>query len=147
MSYKTFISYSLFGPFWNPSGEERFEKVDAIRFKIQRIFHVETERPEGEKIIRGFYHERREECLEIAVRDLIQYLNILNPTLYYATAFYLIGCENPRYFLVEFYKAIESVRHAFDSESDFLQLLGPYGVTKRNYKEFRGRCNDMRHCS
>jgi hypothetical protein len=45
--------------------------------------------------------------------------------------------------LVEFYKAVESIRHTFDSESDFLQLLRPYGVTKGSYKRFTKECNDM----
>jgi len=37
----------------------------------------------------------------------MDFIRVLNPTLYYAMAFYLVGCENRRYFLVEFYKAVE----------------------------------------
>ncbi len=143
LAYKTFVNYNLVGAFSCPSNEERIEEVDTIRFRLERIVRVETDMRVGEETIPGFHHEMREEWLEIAVGDLVQYLSVLNSTLDQATAFYLIGCQNPRCFLVEFYKAVESVRHAFDGESDFLQLLEPYGVTKKDYKEFAKTCNDV----
>ena len=138
------LNYNLFGPFLKPLDENALEEVDTIRFKVERIVRVEIERQEGEKIVRGFYQDGQEEWLEIPSDDLIQYLSVLNPALYYAVAFYLIGCENPRYFLVEFYKAVESVKHAFGNKKDFLQSLRPYGVMRKRYKEFTKVCNDMR---
>ncbi len=144
LTYKTFISYNLIGSASNPSDDSAFDKVDRIRFKVQRIIRQETERREGDKVIKGFYHVGKDESLEIAVNSIAQYLRVLNPTLYYALAFYLIGCDNPRYFLIEFYKAVEVITNVFGSEDEFLKSLKPYGVTKRKFKEFGKVCNDMR---
>ena len=144
LTYRTFINYNSIGPAINLSDEGTFEKVDQIRFKVERIIRVESERQEGDKIFKVLSHTGEEEFLEIKLDSIVQYLRILNPALYYAQAFYLIGCENPRYFLVEFYKAVESIANAFNGKDDFLKSLKPYGVTKSKFKEFTKACNDMR---
>jgi hypothetical protein len=56
----------------------------------------------------------------------------------------LIGCDNPRYFLIEFYKAVEVVTKVFGGEDEFLKSLKPYGVAKSKFKKFGKVCNDMR---
>jgi hypothetical protein len=143
--YQTFINYNAIGPAINLSDESTFKEVDRIQFKVERIIRVELERQEGDKVIKGFYHTgHQDEFLEIVVDNIAQYLRVLNPALYYAQAFYLIGCDNPRYFLIEFYKAVESVSNVFKGEDDFLKSLKPYGVMKGKFKEFAKVCNDMR---
>ena len=88
---------------------DTFSKVDHIRFRLERVIRVEGETQFGNETVKTLHHEGKEEWLEITTDDIIRYLNVLNPSLYYALAFYLIGCENPRYFLVEFYKAVEVI--------------------------------------
>lgn len=144
LTYRTFINYNLIAPATNPLDNSAFDEVDRIRFKVQHIVRVETERQEGDKVIKGFYHTGEDEWLEVAADSLAQYLRVLNPTLYYALAFYLIGCDNPRYFLVEFYKAVEVITNVFGGEKEFLKSLKPHGVTKSKFKEFGKVCNDMR---
>lgn len=124
--YLTFINYNMILGATKPLDESVFNKVDNIRFKIQRIISGE------------------EEWLEVGVDSVIQYLQVLNPTLYYALAFYLIGCDNMRYFLVEFYKAVEAIKNVFSNEAEFLKMLKPYGVTRSKFKKFMKVCNDMR---
>ena len=144
LTYQTFINYNLIGPATHLLDNSAFDEVDRIRFKVERIVRVETERQKRDRAIKRFYHTGKDEWLEIAVGSIAQYLRILNPTLYYALAFYLIGCDNPRYFLIEFYKAVEVIRLVFGSENEFLNSLRPHGVEKRKFKEFGKVCDDMR---
>jgi hypothetical protein len=144
LTYQTFINYNSIGRATNPRDASTFDEVDYIRFKVERILRVETEWLEGDKVIKGFYHTGRDEWLEIAADSIAQYLRVLNSTLYNALAFYLIGCDNPRYFLIEFYKAVEVVMRVFGGEGEFLKSLEPHGVTKSMFKKFREVCNDTR---
>ena len=144
LTYLTFINYNTISAATKPLDESLFNKVDNIRFKVQRIIRVETERQEGDKIIKEYNYSEEEEWLEVGVDRLTLYLHVLNPALYYALAFYLIGCDNQRYFLVEFYKAVEAIKNIFSNEDEFLKELKPYGVRRTKFKEFRKVCNDMR---
>jgi hypothetical protein len=143
-AYKTFINYNLYGPFWPLSDDHRYAVVDVIRFGIKQLIRVETEWREGDAVVSGFYHDSKDTHIDLSVADLSQYLTILNRTLYYAIAFYLIGCENVRYFLVEYFKAVESIEHAFGGENKLLDQLKSFGVRKSDYKTFKGYCNDAR---
>jgi hypothetical protein len=144
LTYQTFINYNLISPVTIPLDTNMFDKVDHIPFKVERITRVEIERQHGDEIVKGFYHTGTEEQIEITADSIAQYLRIINPTIYYSIAFYLIGCENPRYFLIEFYKAVEAIKNGFGSENSFLASLRPYGVTKQGLKDFTKVCNDMR---
>lgn len=146
-SYRTFINYNVIGPHTDPINDTNFVEVDTIRFKVERIVRVELDRIESGEAIEGFYHTGQEEWLEVAVDDLRQFLLIHDETLDYALAFYLIGCDNPRYFLIEFYKAVEVLKNKFGNENNLLTSLRPYGVTRNQYRDFRRICNDMREAS
>jgi hypothetical protein len=84
-----------------------------------------------------------ESTTSVSVSAFIDFLRTLNDTLHYALAFYLIGCENTRYFLVEYYKAVEVIENTLGGERSCIDLLGPFGVDKATLKTFRGECNDM----
>jgi hypothetical protein len=142
--YRTFINYNLVGSSSKPIVEEIFEESDAVRFKIERIVRVEAEIKLGNEIIKSFHHEGKEEWIEVPIGDFSRYLSVLNQALYYAITFYLIGCDNPRYFLVEFYKAVEVIRNVLGGEDNFIKVLRQYGVTKKDYKQFTFMCNDTR---
>lgn len=143
-SYRTFINYNLISPHTDPINDTNFVEVDSIRFKVERIVRVEHDRIENGEVIEGFYHTGQEEWLEVAVDDLRQFLLILDETIYCALAFYLTGCANPRYFLIEFYKAVEVIKNKFGNENNLLTSLKPYGVTRNQYRDFRRICNDMK---
>lgn len=142
VTYRTFINYNAIGFAGKRPDPDTVPEADRVRFRLQEIVRVERDNPSGEgKLI---HHEGRDKALEVSVASLVEYLRILNPTLYYAITFYLIGCENHRYFLVEFYKAIEVIRNAFGAEDTFLEALKPHGVARSAYKEFGKVSNDMR---
>lgn len=71
-------------------------------------------------------------------------MRVLNEPLHYAIAFYLIGCENLRYFLVEYYKAVEAIENELGGERRCLDILSPHGVDRATVKEFKAMCNDVR---
>jgi len=142
VTYRTFINYNAIGFADKRPEAATLTGTDQIRFNLQQIVLVERDDPAaGGKLI---HHEGREKTIELPVRSLIEYLRVLNPTLYYALTFYLIGCENHRYFLVEFYKAVEVIKNAFGSEDALLEALKPHGVARSAYKEFGKVSNDMR---
>lgn len=140
VTYRTFINYNVIG--FAGALPENAADADPLRFKVQKIVRVEIDDPAGgAKLV---HHEGEDATLELSVAALVDYLKVLNPTLYWAIAFYLIGCENRRYFLVEFYKAVEVIKNAFGSEAAFLDGLAPHGVTRAAFKAFGKVANDMR---
>lgn len=141
LTYKTFINYNIVSPYCIIS-ESQFSKVDILRFKIGKIIRIDKEEKSGNKIIKTFHHEIEPHLLEFPLENLFNYLSILNKTIYFAIASYLIGCDNPRYFLVEFYKAVEFIKNSFKNEDEFINSLSEYGITKRRYKKFTQNCND-----
>ena len=72
--------------------------------------------------------------------DLFHEMMVMH--LAYAIAFFLAGCANPTYFFVEFYKSTESIRHAFRNEDTMLNALGPYGLARKPYNDFKKAAND-----
>ena len=142
VTYRTYVNYNAIRfATSRPSGPTLTE-ADDISFRLQEIVRVERDDAvAGGKLV---HHEGRETSLQLPVASVLRFLRVLNPTLYYAVTFYLIGCENRRYFLVEFYKAIEVIKNAFGSEDAFLHSLKPHGVTKGAFKEFGKVSNDMR---
>ncbi len=117
--YRTFINYnimSVVGAFDSAT----FPLVEAVEF-------------------------RRVESTEVISQNAIaSYLRVLNEPLHYAIAFYLIGCENLRYFLMEYYKAVEVIENELGGERQCLDVLGCHGVDRAAVKEFKAICNDMR---
>jgi len=97
LSYRTFIDYNVIGAAWDIDSSN-LTKVEKVRFNVER--RVERELPRDGSTVLA--ESTEQEWLELYKDDLVKYLEILNPTLYYALAFYLRGCAHQRYFLVEF---------------------------------------------
>ena len=147
LAYRTFVNYNLVGPLSKPITEESFEEGVAVRFKLERVVSVDAEEKPGDEVVKSFYHEGNEEWIGVSTDDFNRYLSVLNQTLYYAIALYLTGCDNPRYFLVEFYKAVEVIRKDLGGEGHgsadrFIKALGQCGVTREDYRNFKYICDD-----
>lgn len=141
ISYKSFINYNLIGVASERPTATALNASEALPFALEAIVEVDRPGPNGEQII---YHDTQPATLSLPVASIHEFLRVLNPTLYYAIAFYLTGCENHRYFLVEFYKAVEAIKNAFGSEDQLLRELEAHGVTRTDYKAFGKAANDMR---
>jgi hypothetical protein len=142
--FHTFINYNLVGPALGKIDENKFDEVEVIKFKVTRVNQVAVERRIGEEVFKGFDQVSHEEFIEIKTESISNFIRILNPTLYYALAYYLIGCDNPRYFLIEFYKAVEVIKNKFGAKQKLLRSLAKYGVFEKEFSDFTKTCNDMR---
>jgi hypothetical protein len=80
--------------------------------------------------------------LEVAREPFDLFHDMMDMHLAYAIAFFLVGCANPTYFLVEFYKSMESIRYAFHDKKSMLDALVPYGLATKPYKAFTRAAND-----
>jgi hypothetical protein len=80
--------------------------------------------------------------LEVDREPFDLFHEMMDMHLAHAIAFFLAGCANPTYFLVELYKSTESIRHAFRDEKSMLNALAPYGLARKPYKAFTQAAND-----
>jgi hypothetical protein len=80
--------------------------------------------------------------LEVDREPFNLFHEVMDMHLAYAIAFFLASCANPRYFVVEFYKSTESIRHAFRNEKTMLNALVPYGLARRPYNAFKEAANN-----
>jgi hypothetical protein len=143
LAYRTYVNYNMIGVPSQALLEENYQEVAVVRFNLKRRVAVEA-RKEGDQILKGLHHVGQDACIEVGVTELVEHLRVLDDALYYALAYYLIGCENLRFLLVEFYKAVEAIKNAFRSEVDFLSALRPHGVTRSAFRAFGRTCNDTR---
>jgi len=142
IQFRTFLRYNIF---WPPAGSDlaKYPATDRVPFTLERIVPVETVETLSGKQVKLLHHESKGETVHISQGELLDFLSVLNPALYYALGFYLRGCENPSYLLVEYYKAVEAIRHVFGGEAPFLDALKPFGVVRDEYKTFARNSNDV----
>jgi hypothetical protein len=142
MGFRTFLRYNVF---WPPSSLDpaKYPATDCVPFSIERVIPVETVETVDGKQVTLLHHETKGETLQVSRGELSDFLRVLNPALYYALGYYLRGCENRAYLLVEYYKAVEAIRHVFGGEAPFLDALKPFGVVREEYKTFAKTSNDI----
>lgn len=144
IAFRTFVDYNIIGFPSFPVIETEFAVEDYIPFSLDRIIPVidEIDSPDGP--VKTLHHETERSIISVPADSIGDFLRILNSSLYYSLAFYLIGCSYERYFLVEFYKSFEAIRNSFGSEREFLNAMRPHGISRTALRKFRHTCNDMR---
>ncbi len=128
--------------------DETLEGKEEVRHRI--VFNLERDMLTSEGTSKGIGKVAgRFVCLDIEAFQLEVdrgpfdlFHDMMDMHLAYAIAFFLAGCANTTYFLVEFYKSTESIRHAFPDEKSMLSSLAPYGLTRKSYKAFAQAAND-----
>lgn len=141
-AYRTFINYNIYWSTVEFPDPDQFPELDPIPFTLDRVVRVETEALIEGKPVKTLHHEGRKESREVSVESIATFLKILNQPLYSALLFYLRGCSNPMYFLVEYYKAIETIVDAYGGQKKFFGALRPHGITKTRHSEFGKFSND-----
>lgn len=142
ISYCSRVNYNIVYP---PLGEDfpdQLSSHDQVTFLVQRLVRVEREEVVGGE--RGvFIHHELEPCqINLHRQDLENFLAKGNLPLYFAIAYYLKGCENLGYFLVEFHKAVEVIKNSFKNEQEMLRKLKAYDLKQSDYKKIGRYCND-----
>lgn len=146
VSYRTFSNYNTIGiatsdELWLAQSVP----VPLVNYRIKKLAGgTEIITVDGQRI-EANTRTVEDNVITLRAEEIDQYLEVVNDELYFAMASYLLGCDNPRYFLVEFYKAVEVIKNTFESEQVFLRTFAPYGVTRGNYTKFRRLCNDDRN--
>jgi hypothetical protein len=116
LKYRSRVNYNIVTPERLALTPAALSTSTTVTLALRRL--VEVTREElivGER--RQFRHyETEAHEISIDVRELEDLLRLCTPQLYLAIAYYLMGCEHPRYFLIEFFKAVEVIENAFGGE-------------------------------
>jgi hypothetical protein len=104
---------------------------------------VEKPAVEGESQNIAAWHEEESETLAVRAAEFSTFLRVLDAPLAHALAYYL-RCESPRDFLVDYYKAVESVFEGLGGERRALAALASHGVSSAEYKRFARYCNEQK---
>jgi hypothetical protein len=62
-----------------------------------------------------------------------------------AIVYYLLGCDQPQYFLIEYYKVLEVIENVFGGERNAIDALAPYGVVSAAFKAIKRYADDQQH--
>ena len=121
LTYMSFIDWNIIGSPSSGLVESDYAEAGSMTFRVLK--------------------SNGEHRVIVTQDQLVEFLNIVNPTLYNAIAYYLIGCQSHRYFLVEYFKAAETIENELGGEAKLISTLKPYGVTSTKYKRFKRLCN------
>ena len=72
--------------------------------------------------------------ITISAETLEAFLRVGSHELDLAIAYYLVGCDQPQYFLIEYYKAMEVIENVFGGEGNAIDALKPHGVVPSSFK-------------
>lgn len=139
LSYETYVDYCCVG-LGHPREAAHYDEVDRIHFRLRRLPRLGENSAQSDG--RSWSHLGVADSIELPVSSIVEYIRVLNQTLHYAIGFYLRGCANSQYFLVEFSKSVEAVEDAFQNQGDCLRSLARFGVKRKDWKDFGLLCND-----
>jgi hypothetical protein len=137
IKYRSRVNYNVVTPERLALDPASLSASTAVTFTVRRLVEVAREETVAGEIRRFLYHEAEAHGISIDVRELEGLLRFCTPQLYFAIAYYLIGCENPRYFLIEFFKAVEVIENAFGGESAAIDALREWGVVRAEFKKLK----------
>lgn len=140
--YRTLLNYNIEGPVLERPDLDAHELVDEVRFQRIRLRRIEKREIVGEDERITAWHEEGPETLIVPVVEFVTFLRVLDNPLFYSLGYYL-RCEDPRNFLVEYYKATEAIFEGLGGEKRALAALAPHGVSAQEYKRFARYCNEQ----
>jgi hypothetical protein len=140
--YRTCINYNGEYPVLEIPSVDAFPRTNAIVFSLTRRVTVTSPCSDPPDSV-SVHHATEQESLPITVDDLLQFLGVVDRTLFYAMAFYLRG-QDPLYFLVDYSKAVEVILKSLGGKERALGVLGSFGVSKAASTKFHKICNDDR---
>ena len=136
--FSTYLNYNLVaGPKFSISNLNAIPCTDIIKFKVRRFSQRTNDKGPVTKVLPAELYLKKE-----SVED---YLSVINWELYLAISYYLIGCQNIEYFLIEFYKSVEIIKNFFENQKILKTCLEPFGLDYMAYKRFKRVANDVRN--
>lgn len=138
LRFATYLNYNMLaGPRIEKASISNLPCVDEVIVNISQITQSENNEELTTKIIPT--------KLEIPKFKVENFLSVIRWELYLAILYYLLGCQNIEYFLIEFYKSAEVIKNYFGNENNFKRCLGPFGLNWKKYKKFKQVANDERN--
>lgn len=140
--YKSFMNYNI-DSFLQKDEASLINKVpeaDTALFNLSQIVKRQIE-DNGSK---RFYYDMEPCVLGLKRQDIEDFLAALNYDLYLSMCYYIMGSENPKYFLIEYYKCIEVIKNYFRSIKSMKEKLENYGFNTNDYKKLNRYANDER---
>jgi hypothetical protein len=135
--YRSRVHYNIISPPTMGLELPNLEPNSEVTFSMKRRTKVECDETIGGKRCLVWNYETEPCTVTVTRQELEDLLTFWTPQLHFALAYYLRGCENPKYFLIEFYKAVESIENALGGEGKTIASLEPYGVTGAVFKKLK----------
>jgi hypothetical protein len=139
--YRTRIQYQIFWPSFDSKPPDIAPSSDIV-FALQRWTEVRVERAVAGRTEIFSHYEPVPAPITVQAAELENLIRFCTPKLYMSLVYYLLGCENRRYFLVEFYKALEVIENAFGGETKAIEALKGFGVERSRFKGLKQVAND-----
>jgi hypothetical protein len=143
LCYHSRVNYNIIHPPLGVQFPENLEPAEAIIFSMRKRVLVEREDTIFGQTGKFQHYESEPFSIRMSKSDIERHLKRATNELHLAISYFLIGCENLRYFLVEFYKAIEIIKLSFGSEIKLLKALKPHGLNSNDYKALKRYANDQ----
>lgn len=142
--YRSRVNYCLYCN-WLADDASSFDTCS----EVDSVVTFNLERLTGEQRIKWVGDQpvclgSRPHKLEVERAEFDTFHKVIDRSLAVAITYFLIASENPLYFLVEYYKCLEVIKHEFGSESKMLGALAPHGFTKEMFKALTRDANNHR---
>jgi hypothetical protein len=139
IKYRSRVNYNIVIPERLDLDPAAVPPSDGVTFAVRK-----SRPPTSDKSGFGHYETEAHE-ISITAREVEDLVRLCTPQLYLSIAYYLIGCENTRYFLIEFFKALEVIENAFGGEAAAIDALRQHGVRAADFKRLKRMANDEQH--
>ncbi len=143
LCYCSRVNYNIIYPPLGVQSPENLEPVEEIIFSMRKRVLVEREDTIFGQTGKFQHYESEPFSIHVYKSDIERHLKKSTNELHLAISYFLIGCENLRYFLVEFYKSVEIIKLSFGGDTKFLKALDPYGLNSSDYKALKRYANDQ----
>jgi hypothetical protein len=138
--FKTLMLYNVFCPPRrnDPDRWDATPECDRVSFNLCRA----VKKPYEDDRLKGWYPGFEAHCTVLNREDVERYLHLVNYDVALAIHYYLRGCDNREYCLVEWYKALEVVQGYFGGEKKMTERLSSYGFVISEFKKLTRYAND-----
>lgn len=144
--FKTFVKYNFYGfPKLDSTVlVDVVREAEAVTFNLGKLVEREQESLHRDQKIKWHYLEVEPCTLTLKSQDIQDFLVVADDSLYLSMRYYPVGCENSQYFLIEYYKSVETIYNHFGNEKSMEGALQPYGFRLGDYERLRRYANDQR---
>jgi len=144
LSYRSRVRYNITSIPYEIEFPKALPATEEINFSVDRLTLKEREETLFGKLHRIQSQELEPFTITVLKSDIERHLRKATKELHLAITYFLIGGENLQYFLIDFYKAIETIKLSFGLENDLLKALKPYGLSRTDYEVVKRYANDQR---